>query len=53
VTPRRRRRRLLIRPKALALTLGVGGLVFAAYCFDQAWEARGTERPRAAKWLAI
>jgi hypothetical protein len=49
----RTRRRVFIRSKGAALVLGIAGLVFAAFCFDQAWEARGQERPRAAKWLAI
>jgi hypothetical protein len=48
-----RSHRVVIPDKRLALALGVAGLVFAAFCFDQAWEARGQERPRAAKWLAI
>ncbi|MGP8065352.1 MAG: hypothetical protein ACLP81_03110 [Acidimicrobiales bacterium] len=48
-----KKRRLWIRNKRLALVLGVGGLVLASFAFEQAWEARGAERPRAAKWLAI
>lgn len=48
-----KRRVVYIRPKWLAIALGISGLVFAAFCFDQAWEARGAERPRVAKWLAI
>jgi hypothetical protein len=44
---------LYIKSQGLALALGVGGLMLAAWSFDQAWEARGRERPGVAKWLAM
>lgn len=46
-------RPLVIRDKRIAIALGIGGLIFASICFEQAWEARGKDRPRVAKWLAI
>lgn len=48
-----KKRPVVIRDKRVAIGLGVIGLVFASFCFEQAWEARGRERPRVAKWLAI
>jgi hypothetical protein len=44
---------LRIPNKTLAMAIGVGSLALASWAFTQAWEARGEERPRVAKWLAI
>jgi len=44
---------LKIPNKAVAVVLGAVALGFASWAFDQAWEARGEQRPRVAKWLAI
>lgn len=44
---------LRISNKSLAMAIGIGALALASWSFDQAWEARGEQRPRVAKWLAI
>lgn len=37
----------------VAVVCGVAGLLFAAFCFHDAWEKRGRARPWPARWLAI
>lgn len=44
---------VVIESQNLAIALGIGGLLFAKWAFDQAWEKRGHTRPGVARWLAI
>jgi hypothetical protein len=37
----------------LAVVAGVCCLVAAAWCFQDAWEKRGKDRPWPARWLAV
>jgi hypothetical protein len=37
----------------LAVVAGVGALAAAAFCFHDAWEARGKERPWWGRWLLV
>ncbi len=41
----------LFKKKELAIAAGIAALLAATYCFNDAWEARGEERPRVARWL--
>ncbi|MGO9207633.1 MAG: hypothetical protein ACLQBX_15870 [Candidatus Limnocylindrales bacterium] len=36
-----------------AVVCGVACLLLAAFCFSDAWEKRGRQRPWPARWLAI
>lgn len=45
--------RLVIPNQGACIVLGIGALLAATWAFDQAWEARGKERPRVARWLFI
>ncbi|MCU1488982.1 MAG: hypothetical protein JWM85_387 [Acidimicrobiaceae bacterium] len=43
----------VLQSQPLAVGLGIACLIGAAWAFNQAWEARGQQRPAVARWLAV
>lgn len=42
-----------VLPQGVALGLGVAALLFAVWCFEDAFEARGHERPGLVRLLPV
>ena len=48
-----KRRRPYLPSRGVAIAGGIAGMVFAAFCFRDAYERRGKQRPAAVSWLGI
>lgn len=48
-----RRRGAYFKDRRLALVGGVAGLAFAAFCFRDAYERRGRQRPGLVSYLGV
>ena len=47
------RRSPTIKDQRVAIAGGIAGMIFAAWCFRDAWERRGQHRPAVASWLGV